>query len=276
MNAIISFIKNNSPIRLLKNKIFGYKFLKQNPRYVFLHNNESDIDIYIVAFNKPQLIEKQITLLKKNLLDKYNLIIADNSNDEKCAKKIKDICIKNKVNYIRLPENKLKGSHSHWIVLNYLMKNFVLKSKSQYFWFLDHDCFLIKKESIIKNIGNQQFIWLIWDRVNLKIVNRNFNLAWNRRYLWAWCCFFNKNLFKNWYNFLPTKRFLPISFLDTWWWNRSYIYKYYDKNTINKFKVLYDNELWWNISDQFFHFNWASYMTNDEFNKKLEYLIKNY
>ena len=42
---------------------------------------DADIEIYIVAFNNSELIENQIIYLNKNCLDKYKLIIADNSSD---------------------------------------------------------------------------------------------------------------------------------------------------------------------------------------------------
>jgi hypothetical protein len=108
---LIKFIKNNNPIKILK--IWQYKriFLRTPPRKVIILSDESELDIYVIAFNKPKLIEAQIKFLKENLKDKYRLIVVDNSN--RCTDEIEEICKNNKVSYIKLPANKLEHSHSH-------------------------------------------------------------------------------------------------------------------------------------------------------------------
>ena len=74
----------------------------------------NEIDIYIVAFNNDALIEKQIFFLEKNCLDNYKLVIADNSSNLEVSQKIKKLCEKSRINYIKLPQNiKLDGSRNH-------------------------------------------------------------------------------------------------------------------------------------------------------------------
>ena len=126
------FLNNNSPIKLFQNRKISKKFIQFPLQKKYWINVDSEIDIYIVAFNQPSLIEEQIFFLQKFCLDKYRLIIVDNSNDNKQSQKIEGICIKNKTNYIKLPENKLKASYSHALALNYIVKNIIQKQQTPY------------------------------------------------------------------------------------------------------------------------------------------------
>lgn len=260
-----TFIRNNNPIKYLLIRYYWRVFLKKKPIKVklFNDNKNEDIEIYIIAFNNDKLIENQIYFLRKNCLDNYKLIIADNSSDDEISNKIYNLCEKKHVDYIRLPkDNNLKLSWSHWYALNYLMKHFILKSKIPYFWFLDHDCFLVKNFSILKELEKTWIWWLIPCEQCIKIWKKVIGWYWGRRFLWPWCSFFDKTLFKKWYDFTLNKRMLPLSFLDTWWWNRKYVYKYLDKDSLNTLKISWDGKyeyLW----DLFFHIS-GSWWRNGE------------
>jgi len=272
-----SFIRHNKPIRYLLNRYYWKVFLSKEPVKVELANNKNEeIEIYIVAFNNDKLIENQVYFLKKNCLDNYKLIIADNSSDKEISDKIYNLCKKEHLDYIKLPKNKkLELSWSHGYTLNYLMKHFILKSKIPYFWLLDHDCFLIKKTSFIKELWH---IWIWWSFPqdhSIKIWKKIINWAGNRRFLWPWCCFFNKILFNNWYDFTPSKTLFPLSFLDTWWGNRKYIYKNLDKNSLNILNMDWDGEfeyLW----DRFFHISGAWWRRKEKVEESLKKLKLDY
>lgn len=156
INNFKGFIKNISPINSIKRKFYVNRFLNTKLEESNIINSFSEIDIYIVAFNWPELIEYQILSLKKNLIDKYRLIIVDNSNNTIKSSEIKGICNKYKISYIKLPDNKLFSSYSHGLSLNYIVKNIIKKQKTQYIGFLDHDCFLIKKFSIVNILKVQK------------------------------------------------------------------------------------------------------------------------
>ena len=274
-----TFIRNNNPIKYLSNRITWNKFLNKPPIDVSLYSDTEvvDIEIYVVAFNNPQLIENHILYLNKNCLDKYKLIIADNSSDPWASKEIKELCKKNRIDYIKLPKNKkLELSRSHGYSLNYLMKHFILKSKVPYFWLLDHDCFLIRPTSFIEKL-KEYWMWGASPQDHsIKIWKYIINWAWNRRFIWPGCSFFKKELFKNWYDFTPNKRLIPISFLDTWWGNRKYVYKYfkwYDKKVLIKRIRCWEYEM---LDDMFFHIEWAGHRWKDKVNKYISYLHKTY
>lgn len=137
LSYLPTFIKNNNPIKYGMNRFYGKRFLQKSPRKVELYSNKTknyEIEIYIVAFNNKDLIKSQIYFLKKNCLDNYKLVIADNSSNKEVAEKIENICKRNHIDYIKLPENnKLELSWSHGYSLNYLMKHFIMGSRVPYF-----------------------------------------------------------------------------------------------------------------------------------------------
>jgi hypothetical protein len=157
------------------------------------------------------------------------------------------------------------------------MKHFIMKSDSLYFWLLDHDCFLTKRISIIKKLKEQPFWWLLKDNIRLNIFNRIYNCAWNRWFLRPWCAFYRKELFKKWYNFFPSKKFIPLSFLDTWGWNWKYVYKYYKKNDLKLLKSFEDPDLYEieNIDNFFIHIWWWGNW-KQEINDKFELINKKF
>lgn len=274
---IISFVKNNSPVQKIKNYFFWKKFLNQATIKCKIIDSESDLDIYIIAFNNADLIFNQIFFLKRNLKDKYRLIIIDNSNNTSKSQEIENICTKNKTSYVKLPENRLKASHSHALSLNYTMKNIALQQKTKYIWFLDHDCFLIKPISIVNILKEQPLYWKLMEPILLNIFWSKLNISWKRWVIRPWCAFYDKTLFNKGYNFFPNKQLLPLSFLDTGWWNWKYIYKNYN---INNLKLLHSKipEIQWtdNIWDIFIHLSWAGYINNKITNEKCKALYISY
>jgi len=276
LNYFTKFIINNNPVRIFNNWKNRREFMRKLPIESLIKEWNFDIDIYILAFNKPDLIKAQIAFLKKHLLDKYRLIIVDNSNVKSDV--VRQVCISNDVSYVKLPNNKLEHSHSHWAALNYIMKNFILKQKTKYFWLLDHDCFLVKNLSVVDLLNKQSFWWLSIDNVVVNIFWKNLNFAGNRWFLWPWCSFFRKDVFDKGYNFSPIKKWFPISFLDTWWGNWKYVYKYYNRKDLS---LLSRKNYQWpiikygeNIGNLFYHIWWAGFGDEMEVKNIIDELYK--
>lgn len=220
-----NLIKYNNPYLMMKRKLWLKKFYKM-PIIEELNMREAKFDIYTVAFNNVYVIDYQIRLLRKYLKDEYFHIIADNSNDENKSKEIKGLCIKYWVWYLKLPENTLFCSHSHWAALNYLYKNYIKNRQPKYFWLLDHDIFPIKDTSILGHFWNQDFYGYLVDK------NRRGYIYWTQWMLWPWFSFYKFWVFKK-FNFSTAKWFFPKPYaLDTWWWNRRLIFKNYNKDKI--------------------------------------------
>ena len=223
---IKNLIKYNNPYQIVRRKIWAKNYYKKFP-IEEINLKKSDFDIYTIAFNNVDVIDYQIRLLKKYLKDKHFHIIADNSNKEDISKRIKDLCLKYDVWYIKLPENILFCSHSHWAALNYLYKNYVEKRKPKYFWLLDHDIFPIKDTSILERFWNQDFYGYLVDK------NRRWYIYGNQWMLWPWFSFYKYWVFKK-FNFFTTKWLFPRPYaLDTWGWNRRLIFRKFQKDKIN-------------------------------------------
>lgn len=112
-----------------------------------------ELDIVSIAYNKPHLIAKQAELVRKRILDAHRFIVVDNSSFPEAAKQIKDACGREKAIYVRSPANFGGcGSANHGSCLNWAWANVVIPSSSQYFGFLDHDMFPIRKTTLVDKI----------------------------------------------------------------------------------------------------------------------------
>ncbi len=227
------------------------------------------IDLVSVGFNNPEVIERQIKLLKKNLKDKYVLLIADNSNDPGKRKKIKEICQKYNTGYISLPENPFSkkpslGNLSHGSALNWVYRNYIQKRPGRYFGFLDHDVFPYRKTKLLKYFRKLPVFGIKQSRTS----------TW---YLWAGFCFFDKHFIANKpLNFLSVK--YGNELLDTGGGNWKPLYSRVDPNKLPLFKHRYLNLTGGNIAQhdmvEFFGdwihlFNASNWYTMD-YSKKIK------
>lgn len=188
-------------------------FRKSKPIEEFIFDQNlymKEIDLVTIAFNNEKVIKYQIAFIKKNLTDRYCYTIVDNSTDSIVAEKIKDICIRNKINYIRLRKNRNTESNSHGTALNWVYYNFILKRRLKFFGFLDHDIFPIAKTSIV-NILNLSESGCFGPTIEND----------KRWFIWAGFCFFNLSKLKT-----NKLNFMPRNGLDTGGMNWYIIYKY--------------------------------------------------
>ena len=132
--------------------------LSKNSHSVEKVDDPHCVDIFVVSFNNYKVIQYQISLLKKYLVDPFHYIVFDNSTDESVAKEMQAICDRESAGYVRLEKSKAnKGSENHAIALNYIYHYWAKKRNAEYLAFLDHDIFLIKPYSIISKLHDQEF-----------------------------------------------------------------------------------------------------------------------
>ncbi|MEK7557924.1 MAG: hypothetical protein AAB530_01810 [Patescibacteria group bacterium] len=160
------------------------------------------------------MIEYQIKIIKKNILDPYIYTVADNSSIPEKQVKILALCQAHGIAYIKLPYNHLRGSLSHGSSMNWVWKNYLKLRQPKYFGFIDHDIFPMCPLSIVSYLNKQN----IYGRLQ----ERN-----NKWYLWAGFCFFKFNYTKN-----KKINFLPKINMDTGGGNYKSIYRYIDKNNL--------------------------------------------
>ncbi len=213
-----SFIewKKKRERRLLKKR--RRKELKQRHKNRFYlepyhsksYNENSSINLYIISFNNSKLIGCQIKLVRKFLKGKYNFIVCDNSNLLEYAHKIREVCEKNDITYIKIASDIVPkdSSDSHGIALNWVFEN-VVKKYQKNFGFLDHDIFPIDYVNIEEYLDNRNLFGSIAYRED----------KW---YLWPGFSFYNFEFVKN----LPLN-FRRIHGFDTGGANWNILYKDY-------------------------------------------------
>jgi len=168
------------------------------------------IDIVSIAFNNSKVIEQQIRLVRKNVLDRSVFAVADNSSDDASRNEIYELCKATQTPYIGIPDNpyrKRKCSDSHGAALNWVYKHYISKRNTAFFGFVDHDIFPIRPHRIIPNlIGNK--------------VYGHLQTRGDKWYLWPGFCFFERSEALN-----KELDFRPENDLDTGARNWSIFYK---------------------------------------------------
>ena len=166
--------------------------------------------IATIAFNRVDLIEWQIYLVKKYLAERDGYIVFDNSTDAAQRAAILSLCEREQVPYIGLPQNKFAMSNSHAVAMNWVAKNFIPQTQTKCFGFLDHDIFPIEYVSITERLLGVKVY-------GMHVARRE---AW---YLWACFCFFS-GVPSSTMNFYPLR--LPSVWLDTGGSNWEILYRH--------------------------------------------------
>ncbi len=107
--------------------------------------------VVTVAFNDLELIVLHHAALSKYLRDPYEYFVFDNSSEERLAEEIKLFCLKQKINYVRLPANHYRTtlpSASHSFALNWMYRNCIQRFKPAMFGVCDCDLFFIRPIAI--------------------------------------------------------------------------------------------------------------------------------
>lgn len=220
-------------------KSFNQKF-DIEPYFSKNYNLSADLDLITISFNSPEVVLRQIKLIKKFLIGNYRHIICDNSTSQKDSEQIKKYCLQNDVTYIRVQDRtKPKGySDSHGIALNWVWKNIVRKRKNN-FAFLDHDIYPIKEIDISSYVDKEPIFG------KYRILDGG---IW---YLWAGFAFFNFEYIKNLpLNFKKFRYFgiFKKKFADTGSANWNCLYKKLDRKSLKPcsdevFELKEDNTL---------------------------------
>ncbi|WP_296745238.1 hypothetical protein [Mesorhizobium sp.] len=130
--------------RRLRNRIRAFRFLREPAAETLMFNSEkafSDAVIASVAFNRPDVIEWQIHLVRRHVAESKAYVVFDNSSREDARRAIRDLCKRRHVPYVGLPKNRMMVSASHGLALNWIVRNFISAFRPSLFGFLDHDIF---------------------------------------------------------------------------------------------------------------------------------------
>ena len=222
------------------------KYLLFNPysKYVWLlsrmgrkvdkggETKRSDLYIITIAYNHERLIEKQIEQVRRYIKDeRIKHVIVDNSPKRAARKRIKDLCERNKNEYVPVPlyidkliSHTLFGNGlSHGAALNWMFYHFLMQRKPIRFALIDHDVFPLKDYSFIDKLGKRDFYGV--ERVKEK--------GW---YLWpGWCIFKYDVIAEKQPNFLPI--IVGNVYLDAGGGNYLQFYRQYNLGAIDFPKV---------------------------------------
>ena len=159
-----------------------------------------------VAFNDERLIEKQIEQIRLMIKDSdYQYVVADNSLNRKKREAIKEVCMQQGIEYIRIPYLMTLLFHyqiavSHGAALNWIYYHYLREKRPMRFSLLDHDIFPVRDFNMTTTLGHRDFYG----------VSRMKDEEW---YLWPGFSIFNYDAFTTKPDFLP--RYTKKSFLDT-------------------------------------------------------------
>lgn len=96
----------------------------------------SRIDLFVTGFGRPDLLREQHRLLGKWLMDPYSLSVFDNTPEPDAAARMAQTCDELGIPYHRVQSE----THEHPEALNAAVR-VAMAAGSEYFGFLDHDCF---------------------------------------------------------------------------------------------------------------------------------------
>ena len=159
-----------------------------------------------VAFNDERLIEKQIEQIRLMIKDSdYQYVVADNSLNRKKREAIKEVCMQQGIDYIRIPYLMTLLFHyqiavSHGAALNWIYYHYLREKRPMRFSLLDHDIFPVRDFNMTTTLGLRDFYG----------VSRMKDEEW---YLWPGFCIYNFDTFPTEPDFLP--RYTKKNFLDT-------------------------------------------------------------
>ncbi|MDR7221244.1 hypothetical protein J2X13_001650 [Aminobacter aminovorans] len=163
--------------------------------------------IATVAFNRPDMIECQIHMVRQHLAERDGYIVFDNSSKPDRRAAIREICRKESVPYVSLPKNPFKNSMSHGMVLNWIVRNFIADRRPSLFGFIDHDIFPMLPLSIASRLAGRTMYGL-----RRTDTYGPPDTAAGKWFLWAGYCFYDAAAVPvGSLDFTPSARF----FLDT-------------------------------------------------------------
>ena len=152
------------------------------------------IKIFVLAFNRPDILQQQIDSFKKNLVGEYEFNIVYDTRDNKYLDEFKEICEKNKANfYHHVSEPGKDPSFYGSDNFRWAYENIILNDPDDFIaLILDHDMFLIDELNVEEYMKDYDIATPVQTRQHIK-------------YPWQGLFFFRKNILvpEKW-NFYPT------------------------------------------------------------------------
>lgn len=131
---------------------------------------EAKVTIFAHYFGKPEFVKYQYLFFKRNLLDEYEFVIFEDSNNPNISEQIKKECEKYDIKYVHIPSSVFENpkmvpasytdinnpSFQCSVATQYIYDHYVVPSKDICL-ILDNDIFLLSPFSIEKYLGASSF-----------------------------------------------------------------------------------------------------------------------
>lgn len=141
----------------------------------------------VIAFEEPRVLEWMFIFAKKNITS-FELLIFDNSRNQKMRDEIKNLCLKYGVLYLPLPKNPTTHpNRSHGMAMSWVYNRVIRLCEPNWFGFIDHDLIPVAKNYDEYLMSEQSFYGVFRE-------NRRTPGVWS---LWAGYSFFNFEKVKN-------------------------------------------------------------------------------
>jgi hypothetical protein len=130
-----------------------------------------NIEIFIFAFNRPDILEQQVTCLRTFLKNDFNINVVHDTRNRLFCDEFKEICSKLKVNYVLHESSEgLNPSQYHSDVLQWTYDQLVKPITDTIVLFLDHDMFLIEELNLIEEMNDYDIIGLLQQRGHVRYI----------------------------------------------------------------------------------------------------------
>ncbi len=147
-----------------------------NCLFLFLFSSPLEAKVILFAhyFGQPEFVKYQHLLFKKNLLDDYNLVIVEDSNNPQISEEIKNECEKYGIEYLHIPRSVFEKpklpildayvgfsspSFECAVATQYIYDNYIVDS-SDICFILDNDIFLLSPFSIHQYLEEKSFAYV--------------------------------------------------------------------------------------------------------------------
>lgn len=144
--------------------------------FILLVNSitEAKITIFAHYFGQPEFIKYQYELFKKNILDDYELIVVEDSNDALISEQIRNECEKYNIQYIHIPRSIFETPKLHimdeyvgihnpsfecCVAVQHIYDNYVVHSKN-ICMIIDNDIFLVSPFSVEEYSKSYSFSYI--------------------------------------------------------------------------------------------------------------------
>jgi hypothetical protein len=177
-------------LRGLRTELRVFRYVRRKAIHVDLADAEPVLGnavIGMIAFNRPDLLEWQVCLVRRHLAQAGGYVVFDNSPSESARQKIRAVCTRQRIPYVGLPRNIFQGLNhnkvmlSHGSAVNWACRNFIAKLKPAVFGFLDHDIFPTEPFDARSKLEGQPVY-------GLRLNSTSHEEAWA---LWPGYCFFD-------------------------------------------------------------------------------------